>query len=60
MTKLLSGDCNTKYFHPVANDKHRKTRIVCLEQDDGIIEVIIKILKCSSPATIKASLDHGY
>jgi hypothetical protein len=27
MTKLLCGDCNTKYFHLVANGKHRKTRI---------------------------------
>jgi hypothetical protein len=24
MAKLLCGDCNTKYFHLVANGKHRK------------------------------------
>jgi len=35
---LLSGDCNTKYFHLVANGKHRKTRIFRLLQDDGVIE----------------------
>jgi hypothetical protein len=26
--KLLHGDNNTKYFHLVANTKHRKTRIL--------------------------------
>ena len=36
-TKLLSGDCNTKYFHLVANGKHRKTRIFHLEQEGGTI-----------------------
>ena len=37
-TRLLSGDCNTKYFHLVANGKHRKTRIFRLEQEEGVIE----------------------
>ena len=37
-TKLLSGDCNTKYFHLVANGKNRKTRIFRLEQEEGIIK----------------------
>jgi hypothetical protein len=32
-TKLLCGDCNTKYFHLVANGKQRKTRIFQLEQE---------------------------
>ena len=27
-TKLLQGDDNTKYFHLVANGRHRKTKIV--------------------------------
>jgi hypothetical protein len=35
---LLSGDCNTKYFHLATNGKHRKTRIFRLEQDEGVIE----------------------
>jgi hypothetical protein len=26
--QLLHGDSSTKYFHLVANDKHRKTRIL--------------------------------
>jgi mannosylglycoprotein endo-beta-mannosidase len=30
-TKLLQGDDNTKYFHMVANGRHRKTKIVQLE-----------------------------
>ena len=30
-TKLLQGDDNTKYFHLVANGRHRKTKIVQLE-----------------------------
>ena len=37
-TRLLSGDCNTKYFHLVANGKHRKTRILHLEQEEGVIK----------------------
>jgi hypothetical protein len=36
-TKLLHGDCNTKYFHLVANGKQRKTRIFQLEQEEGIV-----------------------
>jgi hypothetical protein len=35
--KLLYGDSNTKYFHLVANGKHRKTRFFQLEEDDHII-----------------------
>ena len=34
---LLEGDANTKYFHLVANGKHRKTRIFQLEQEEGLI-----------------------
>ena len=34
---LLEGDANTKYFHLVANGKHRKTRIFQLEQEEGIV-----------------------
>jgi hypothetical protein len=37
MDKLLYGDSNTKYFHLVANGKHRKTRIFQLEEDDHLI-----------------------
>jgi hypothetical protein len=36
-TKLLQGDDNTKYFHLVANGRHRKTKIVQLEQEEGTI-----------------------
>ena len=36
-TKLLFGDMNTKYFHLVANRKHRKTRIFKLEDGDKLI-----------------------
>jgi len=42
---LLSGDCNTKYFHLVANDKHRKTRIFRLEQEKGIIKGDVNLKK---------------
>jgi len=34
---LLEGDANTKYFHQVANGKHRKTHIFRLEQEEGLI-----------------------
>jgi mannosylglycoprotein endo-beta-mannosidase len=36
-TKLLQGDDNTKYFHMVANGRHRKTKIVQLEQEERTI-----------------------
>ena len=36
-TKLLQGDDNTKYFHMVANGRHRKTKIIQLEQEGGIV-----------------------
>ena len=35
---LLEGDANTKYFHLLANGRHRKTRIFQLEDGDTIID----------------------
>jgi mannosylglycoprotein endo-beta-mannosidase len=35
---ILEGDANTRYFHSVANGRHRKKRIHTLVQDEGIIE----------------------
>lgn len=34
---LLEGDNNSKFFHLVANGKHRKQCIFKLEQEDGIV-----------------------
>jgi hypothetical protein len=34
---IQEGDNNTKYFHLIANGKHRKKRIFHLEQDEGTI-----------------------
>jgi hypothetical protein len=34
---VQEGGSNTKYFHLVANGKHRKKKIFQLEQDEGII-----------------------
>ena len=35
---ILEGDSNTRYFHSVANGRHRKKRIYSLVQDEGTIE----------------------
>ena len=35
---ILEGDSNTRYFHNVANGRHRKKRIHSLVQDEGLIE----------------------
>jgi hypothetical protein len=34
---LLEGDANTKYYHLLANGRHRKTRIFRLEDENNII-----------------------
>jgi mannosylglycoprotein endo-beta-mannosidase len=36
---ILEGDANTRYFHSVANGRHRKKLIHSLVQDEGMIEV---------------------
>jgi mannosylglycoprotein endo-beta-mannosidase len=33
---LLEGDANTRFFHLVANGKHRKQLIYRLEDDNGV------------------------
>jgi mannosylglycoprotein endo-beta-mannosidase len=35
---ILEGDSNTRYFHSIANGRHRKKRIRSLVQDEGTIE----------------------
>jgi hypothetical protein len=35
---ILEGDSNTRYFHSIANGRHRKKRIHSLIQDEGTIE----------------------
>ena len=35
---ILEGDSNTRYFHNIANGRHRKKRIHSLVQDEGLIE----------------------
>jgi mannosylglycoprotein endo-beta-mannosidase len=35
---LMEGDSNTRYFHSVANGRHRKKRIHSLVQEEGVIE----------------------
>ena len=36
---VQEGGQNTKYFHLIANGKHRKKKIFQLEQDEGTIVV---------------------
>jgi hypothetical protein len=35
---ILEGDSNTRYFHSVANGRHRKKRIHSLVHENGLIE----------------------
>ena len=35
---LLEGDSNTRYFHSLANRRHRKKLIYSLDQEEGMIE----------------------
>jgi hypothetical protein len=42
---LLEGDANTKYFHLVANGKHRKTRIYKLLDGDRVISGDVELKK---------------
>jgi hypothetical protein len=42
---LLEGDANTRFFHLVANGKHRKQHIYRLEDDNGVV-VSSDRLKC--------------
>jgi hypothetical protein len=34
---LLEGDANTKYFHHLANGRHRKTRMFQLQDGENVI-----------------------
>jgi mannosylglycoprotein endo-beta-mannosidase len=42
---LLEGDANTRFFHLVANGKHRKQHIYRLEDDNGVVVTSDRI-KC--------------
>jgi hypothetical protein len=44
---LLEGDANTRFFHLVANGKHRKQPIYRLEDDNGVA-VILTVLNATS------------
>ena len=52
---LLEGDNNTRFFHLVANDKHRKQHIYKLENDQGVV-IGDDQLKNISLSFIKTSL----
>jgi hypothetical protein len=56
-TRLLSGDCNTKYLYLVAIGKHRKTRIFFLSKMKAQLRVM-KILRNLSLIIIKAFLGN--
>lgn len=43
--KIVEGDRNTRYYHMIANGKHRKTRIFQLEQEEGIIKGDVQLRK---------------
>jgi hypothetical protein len=52
---IQEGGDNTKYFHLIANGKHRKKRISQLEQDEGTIvdedNLKVYITEFYSPST---------
>jgi hypothetical protein len=35
---ILEGDSNTRYFHAIANGRHKRKHIQSLVQDEGLIE----------------------
>ena len=37
VSKIVQGDDNTQFFHMIANGKHRKKKIMQLEQDEGTL-----------------------
>jgi hypothetical protein len=39
---ILEGDSNTRYFHSIANGRHRKKRIRSLVQDEGRLKAMSK------------------
>lgn len=41
---IKEGDRTTTYFQGVANQRNRKKRIACLEDDDGILEETDRML----------------
>lgn len=43
--KIVEGDRNTKYYHMIANGKHRKDKILQLEQEEGIIKGDVQLNK---------------
>jgi hypothetical protein len=42
---LLEGDANTRFFHLVANGKHRKQHIYRLEDDQGVVVSVDNLKK---------------
>ena len=53
-TDVLLGDNNTRYFHMVANGKHRKKRIFSLEHEGGKLKGS-KTLKVISHSSTRSS-----
>lgn len=43
--RIMEGDRNTKYYHMIANGKHRKTKIFQLEQEEGVIKGDVQLKK---------------
>jgi hypothetical protein len=39
----LEGDANTRFFHLVANGKHRKQHIYRLEDDQGVVVIVDRL-----------------
>jgi hypothetical protein len=55
--RIQEGGSNTKYFHFIANEKHKRKKIFQLEQDEATI-IRQEILRTISQNSTRGCLGH--